>query len=149
MEKKIVRLYYHQQIKTISGLLLLLMSLNTYAATKISVFVSFSMPEKLLLETLQDCNRLNLDVNLNGLHQNSMLATSQKIMSLSNLLSNSLPNVQIDPTAFEQYGIQQVPALVVDKGDCFDVIYGNLPIDESLRRLHEKGACQNKSESRV
>lgn len=72
-----------------------------------------------------------------------------KIMSLSNLLSNSLPNVQIDPTAFEQYGIQQVPALVVDKGDCFDVIYGNLPIDESLRRLYEKGECQNKSESRV
>lgn len=149
MEKKKLRLYYHQQIKTISGLLLLLMSLNTYTATKISVFVSFSMPEKLLLETLQDCRRLELDVNLNGLHQNSMLATSQKIMSLSNLLSNSLPNVQIDPTAFERYRIQQVPALVVDTGDCFDVIYGNLPIEEGLRRLRDKGACQIKSEHRV
>ena len=125
------------------------MTLNAYAATKISVFVSFSMPEKLLLETLQDCRRLELYVNLNGLHQNSMLATSQKIMSLSNLLSNSLPNVQIDPTAFEQYGIQQVPALVVDTGDCFDVIYGNLPIDEGLRRILEKGECQKKSERRV
>lgn len=106
------------------------------------------MPEKLLLETLQDCKRLKLDANLNGLHQNSMLQTSQKIMSLSNLLSNSLPNVQIDPTAFERYGIQQVPALVVDTGNCFDVIYGNSPIDEGLRRIFEKGECQNVREKK-
>lgn len=145
MEKEIVRLYYHQQIKTIIALLLILLTINTYAATKINVFISFSMPEKLLIETLQDCNRLELDVNLNGLYENSMLATSQKIMTLSNLLSNSLPNVQIDPTAFEKFGIKQVPAVVVDTGNCFDVIYGNLPIDEGLRRLHEKGECQNQN----
>lgn len=127
------------------AILLCLISLNAFSAQKVSVFISFSMPEKLLLETLQDCRRLHLDVNLNGLYQNSMMQTSQKIMSLSNLLSNSLPNMQIDPTAFERYGIQQVPAVVVDTGECFDVIYGNLAIDESLRRIHEKGECQNKN----
>ena len=144
MEEKRLRIHSYQQIKVL-GILLCLVSLNAFSAQKVSVFISFSMPEKLLLETLQDCRRLHLDVNLNGLYQNSMMQTSQKIMSLSNLLSNSLPNMQIDPTAFERYGIQQVPAVVVDTGECFDVIYGNLAIDESLRRIHEKGECQNKN----
>lgn len=142
MEEKRLRFYSYQQIKRIGGLGLFLMTLNAYAVTKINVFISFSMPEKLLIETLQDCKKLKLDVNLNGLYENSMLKTSQKIMSLSNLLSNSLPNIQIDPTAFERYKITQVPAIVVDTGECFDVIYGNLEIDEGLRHLQNKGECQ-------
>jgi type-F conjugative transfer system pilin assembly protein TrbC len=100
------------------------------------VFVSFSMPEQLMRETLEDGARLRIPAILNGLHGDSMKKTAQKIIQLSEHVPDL--TLQIDPTAFERYNIQQVPALVVSapgKPDEFDVIYGNLPLQEGLRRL--------------
>ena len=110
------------------------------------VFVSFSMPEQLMRETLEDGARLHIPAILNGLHDDSIEKTTQKIIRLSEQVPDL--TLQIDPTAFERYSIQQVPALVVsssDKPDEFDVIYGNLPIQEGLRRIEninsEKTTC--------
>lgn len=118
-----------------------IVSLTTFAESE-HVFVSFSMPETLLIETLRDSARLNIPATLNGLYQNSIEKTAQKIM----VLSKEVPQLQlqIDPTAFEQFHIKQVPALVVSQGDCFDVIYGNLFLNEGLRRIHEKGECSKR-----
>ena len=48
-------------------------------------------------------------------------------------------NLAIDPTLFERFGIQQVPALVVDDDKAFDVIYGHLTIEEGLSRIAGHG----------
>lgn len=106
-----------------------------------TVFVSFSMPETLMIETLQECERLHIPAVLNGLYQNSMGDTAKKIM----VLSKSIPNLslQIDPTAFERFNIHQVPALVVEQGNCFDVIYGTLPLVEGLDRISRRGECKD------
>ena len=106
-----------------------------------TVFVSFSMPETLMIETLQECERLHIPAVLNGLYQNSMSDTAKTIM----VLSKSIPNLslQIDPTAFERFNIHQVPALVVEQGDCFDVIYGTLPLVEGLDRISRRGECKD------
>ncbi|OGV51931.1 MAG: type-F conjugative transfer system pilin assembly protein TrbC [Legionellales bacterium RIFCSPHIGHO2_12_FULL_42_9] len=108
---------------------------NTY------VFVSFSMPETLMIETLQECERLHIPAILNGLYQNSMPETAKKVMALSNQIPNL--SLQIDPTAFERFNIHQVPALVVEQGDCFDVIYGTLPLVEELDRIQRRGECKD------
>jgi len=111
------------------------MAANTY------VFVSFSMPENLMIETLQECERLHIPAVLNGLYQNSMPETAKKVMTLSNQIPNL--SLQIDPIAFERFNIHQVPALVAEQGDCFDVIYGTLPLAEGLERIKRRGECKD------
>jgi conjugal transfer pilus assembly protein TrbC len=101
------------------------------------VFVSFSMPEQLMSETLSECARLHIPAVLNGLIANSMPATVKKIHALSQLVPKL--NLQIDPTAFERFGIKQVPALVVEKEGKFDVLYGNLNLKEGLVRIATQG----------
>ena len=71
-----------------------------------------------------------------------MPETAQKILSLSKKIPNL--ELQIDPIAFERFGIHQVPALVVDCGKDFDVIYGNLSLHDGLQRL--ASLRRNKSE---
>ena len=122
-------------------LICLCMSFMSMAAVNTYVFVSFSMPETLMIETLQECKRLHIPAILNGLYQNSMPETAKQIM----VLSNQIPNLslQIDPTAFERFNIHQVPALVVAPGNCFDVIYGTLPLAEGLDRIKRRGECKD------
>lgn len=118
-------------IKRMTALLLLL-ALKAHAIEPM-VFVSFSMPEVLLKQTLQEAASYQIPVLLNGLIDNSMAKTAEKLMVLSEVIPNL--TLEIDPTAFERFGIHQVPALVVAEGRRFDVLYGNLPIKEGLYRL--------------
>ncbi|HHF7375636.1 type-F conjugative transfer system pilin assembly protein TrbC [Legionella bozemanae] len=121
------------------GIILLLGCLaNTVLfASTVLVFVSFSMPDRLLEETLKESSRLRIPAYLNGLYHDSMRDTALKIMELSKQVPNL--NLAIDPTLFERFGIQQVPALVVDEGNAFDVIYGHLTLQEGLSRIAGHG----------
>lgn len=114
----------------------LLLSFKVWSV-KAYVFVSFSMPEQLLSETLDESARLHIPALLNGLIANSMPETVKKFHTLS----KSVPelNLQIDPTAFERFGIKQVPALVVEHKGKFDVLYGNLTLKEGLLRIASEG----------
>ncbi|MFW2535403.1 type-F conjugative transfer system pilin assembly protein TrbC [Legionella sp. 28fT52] len=107
-------------------------------ALEVMVCVSFSMPQTLLEATLKEAADYQIPVLLNGLIDNSMAKTAERLMTLS----RDIPNLtlQIDPTAFERFGIQQVPALVVAEGHRFDVLYGNLRLKEGLYRLVEGDA---------
>lgn len=119
-------------------LVFILISSNaSMAMATVHVFVSFSMPEPLLVQTLEEANNLNLPVYINGLHKNSMKKTAKKIMTYSKLVPDL--NLQIDPTLFEKYDIHQVPAVVADNGQVFDVIYGNLKLKEALSRIVSEG----------
>ncbi len=110
----------------------------TFANTK--VFVSFSMPNTLMIETLKDCERLKIPAYLNGFYENSMPKTINKIMELTKDVPNL--SLQIDPFEFSKYKINQVPAIVTDINNCFDVVYGNLPIFDALNLIKEKGSCK-------
>jgi len=118
---------------------LILVASHVFAAPKAYVFVSFSMPEPLLIETLKDSARFNVPAVLNGLHHNAMMETVNKI----SVLSQAIPSLQmqIDPTAFERFDIHQVPALVLENNGCFDVIYGHLSLQEGLSRMMRHGTC--------
>ncbi|WP_242604512.1 type-F conjugative transfer system pilin assembly protein TrbC [Legionella gresilensis] len=111
--------------------------MSSLSASTISVFVSFSMPETLLKETLKESSQLHIPVYLKGLYHDSMSETALKLMVLSEQVPNL--NLQIDPTLFERFGIHQVPALVVNNGAAFDVIYGHLPLKEGLARIAGRG----------
>ncbi|RAP34897.1 type-F conjugative transfer system pilin assembly protein TrbC [Legionella quinlivanii] len=122
--------------KGILGFACLFMTATAFAV-QVSVLVSFSMPEMLLQETLTESAQLHIPAYLNGLYQDSMRETALKVMALSKRIPNL--NLNIDPTLFERFGIQQVPALVVEEGNAFDVIYGHLSIEEGLARMAGRG----------
>ena len=125
-------------MRILTGLCFMLVLQSANAVSKM-VFVSFSMPKPLLEATIKDSAALHIPAYLNGLHHNSMQETALEIMKLSELVPDL--NLQIDPTAFERYGITQVPALVCDNGKMFDVIYGNLQLEDALERIHDEGEC--------
>lgn len=124
-------------VKSMFGLMIAGVSKIGICAASIHVFVSFSMPDQLLEETLRECSQLSIPAYLNGLYHDSMHETALKVMALSEHIPNL--NLQIDPTAFERFGIHQVPALVVSNEHAFDVIYGHLPIKEGLSRMAVRG----------
>ena len=119
-------------------ILIFLIPCIAFANTK--VFVSFSMPTTLMIETLKDCERLNIPAYLNGLYENSMLKTINKIMELTKEVPNL--SLQIDPFEFSRYEISQVPAIVNNYNNCFDVVYGNLSISDALNLIKDKGSCK-------
>lgn len=124
-------------MRLIVGLLMqLLLSITSFAHT-VSVYVSFSMPKQLLIEILKESAQLQIPAYINGLYRDSMNETALKVMELSKRIPNL--NLNIDPTKFERFGIHQVPALVVDDGKAFDVIYGHLTIQEGLARMAGRG----------
>ena len=114
-------------------LLLWTLASGAFSSPVIQVFVSFSMPEQLLTQTLTESAKLRIPAMLNGLYHNSMPETAKKVLALTNQIPDL--NLQIDPTAFERYGIQQVPALVISDAHGFDVIYGNLALKDGLHRM--------------
>ncbi|MFP3773650.1 type-F conjugative transfer system pilin assembly protein TrbC [Legionella pneumophila serogroup 1] len=132
-------------MRTIIILIAIFFFKSVCAAQEISVFVSFSMPDKFLEETLRECSQLSIPAYLNGLYRDSMSETALKVMALSKRIPNL--NLNIDPTLFERFDIHQVPALVVDDGKNFDVIYGHLTIQEGLTRMAGRGEVYSTSKN--
>ena len=119
--------------KPLCCLLMCLFMISVSASPLAQAFVSFSMPEQLLEQTLTESARLHIPAYLNGLYHNSMQDTAKKILRLTKVVPNL--NLQIDPVAFERFGITKVPALVVSGPSGFDVIYGNMSLCEDLDRM--------------
>lgn len=105
-----------------------------------SVFVSFSMPKDLIEAVFKDASSHDVPVYLNGLIEDDMRKTLSRIFEYSQKYPKL--SVQIDPFAFEKYHIDRVPALVVEQGNQFDVLYGNVTIDDGLLWLKRKGDVQ-------
>ena len=120
-------------------LILFILSYASFAGSQ-KVLISFSMPEKLLEATLRDCERLHIPAILNGLYQDSMPATMNKIAEYAALIPEL--SVQIDPTLFERYQVNQVPAVIWEEKDCADIVYGNQTLDFMLKKIKNYGACQ-------
>ena len=102
-------------------------------------FISFSMPQKAIEAIASDASRLGIALFLNGLIEDDMKKTVAEIMRLSQKFPNI--SLQIDPVSFEKYGIDKVPALVMDYPNEFDVFFGNYHLDDALSYLkHRRGA---------
>ncbi|QDP73725.1 type-F conjugative transfer system pilin assembly protein TrbC (plasmid) [Legionella israelensis] len=115
---------------------------NGLNAVEKRLFVSFSMPETLLSQSFGQAERLHVTVVFNGLIDNSMPKTA---LRLSELVSQYPElSIQIDPVAFEDFGIDAVPALVVSQGPIFDVVRGNLSLSDALALIHERGQLKGK-----
>ncbi|HHE6471289.1 TPA: type-F conjugative transfer system pilin assembly protein TrbC [Providencia rettgeri] len=102
-------------------------------------FVSFSIPEAGLKQMMPEATQLRIPTLINGLIDNDFRKTASAVFELTK--DSSEGGVQIDPKTFAQYGITQVPALVVRCEQGFDVIYGNIRLISAIERIASSGDC--------
>ncbi len=102
-------------------------------------FVSFSIPEAGLKQMVPEATQHGIPTLINGLIDNDFRKTASAVFELTK--DSGEGGVQIDPKTFAQYGITQVPALVVRCEHDFDVIYGNIRLVSAIERIASSGDC--------
>jgi conjugal transfer pilus assembly protein TrbC len=117
------------------------------------LFVSFSMPDALLVSLSEEAHTYNIPLVIRGLVDNDFKKTLLRIQSLQQYAkerNQHFYGLSIDPLWFEQFKIEAVPALVLTtrSSNCqlqklcpsqhFDVIYGNGSIEQSLQIISDK-----------
>ena len=77
------------------------------------IFVSFSMPRASLERLVEQAARTDAVLVLRGLENGSMRATAARIKGL---IGDRRVGFQIDPLAFDRFGVQSVPTFVLAAG---------------------------------
>lgn len=103
-------------------------------------FVSFSIPEKQLVLLIKDAEQKGIPVYIRGLLHNDMKRTANAVLYLAQ--KYNVQGVLIDPIRFENYNIELVPALVKKCGEKFDVISGNIELNQAQTLINSKGECK-------
>lgn len=119
---------------------------------QILIFVSATMPEESLMQWFLQAQKIHAAVILRGFIHDSLLETKKWIKPFIDN-NNNRGGIQINPIAFERYGIQQVPAVVAMKTTVqsffdtssmpFDVVYGNVSLSKSLQIIVDQGDSAN------
>ncbi len=107
------------------------------------LFVSFSMPEPLLLNLADEAAAMHIPVVIKGLKNNDFkqtVATFSRLSQQAQKQQLNFKGVSIDPHWFNQFHITAVPALVVSTdAQTFDVVYGNASIKKGLELIAQRG----------
>jgi type-F conjugative transfer system pilin assembly protein TrbC len=106
-------------------------------APRAVIFVSLGMPQLALKQFMNDGYKYNVPVVIRGLYHNSFQETVDKIFAL--IKENKRGGVLVDPIWFKDFGIESVPAFVVQQNGKFDVVYGNIPFKRALTLVYESG----------
>ncbi|WP_448310461.1 type-F conjugative transfer system pilin assembly protein TrbC [Pantoea sp. PGP6] len=105
-------------------------------------FLSASVPEKEMAILMKAAEARDIPVYFRGLVGDSMEQTAKYMMYM--VSTYKVRGVQIDPVRFERYGVKQVPALVKKCGDHFDIVYGNVALNQALSMIETRGDCRKK-----
>ena len=123
---------------------------NKQPNSNIVIFVSLSMPDESLKAYLYDAKKIQASIVIRGLIDNSFKKTFTRVAEL--VKASGGDGIELNPIWFKQYGITQVPAVVVlaDHRPCtaaqscmqdreFDVITGNIPLASALKQIRDRG----------
>mgnify|MGYP002784878179 FL=1 len=88
------------------------------AGPKVLIFVSFAMPEATLQRLVDQAARAGATLVLRGLANGSIRDT---VTQMQALIGSRRVAVQIDPEAFDRYGITRTPTFVLVKEDAGSV----------------------------
>ena len=128
-------------------------------------FVSFSMPDIALQQTLIQAHQLHIPVVIRGLIRHSFKETVMVLFQLTK--EKNIDGVLIDPLWFRTFHIQQVPALVLlalapdqadsgclSAGHCddeksYDVVYGTIPISKALVLIEQHSGVASSMAKRI
>ncbi len=102
------------------------------------VFVSFSMPKELLWEYHQQIRNYGGRMVIRGLVENSFKQTIQKMK----IDGNRALTLDINPKLFEEYGVKQVPTIVISNNLYFDKFTGSVSVSHALEQSNEFGEAK-------
>ncbi|SRR5579883_210202 len=119
---------------------------STYAGEgNIYIFVSFSMPKESIKEWMNAAQEIGAPLIIRGLVHNSFKETIQQV---STLTQDNRGGVQLNPTLFQRFQIDKVPAVVVANNekclptqtcrDEYDVVYGNVTLSYALKKIADR-----------
>lgn len=113
--------------------------------SNIIIFASFSMPKESIKQWIRQGTEIQAPIVIRGLVNNSFKDT---INVLYNLNQEMHGGVQLDPTLFQKYQINKVPAVVVtNTANClpnqschetYDVVYGDVTLSYALKMIAAK-----------
>ena len=109
---------------------------------EMAYFLSASVPEKEMAILMKAAEARNIPVYFRGLVGDSMEQTAKYMMYM--VTTYKVRGVQIDPVRFDRYSVKQVPALVKKCGDHFDIVYGNVALNQALDMISQRGDCRNR-----
>lgn len=99
------------------------------------IFISFSMPESLMINLDQQAKKIGAKLVIRGLKNNSFKETFSYVKSMN----EKGMVIDIDPKSFEEFDITQVPAFVINQNNQYDKLVGNVSIAYVLKQFAEIG----------
>jgi conjugal transfer pilus assembly protein TrbC len=102
------------------------------------IFVSFSMPESVLIKLDKIASQIGAKLIIRGLKDNSFKETVTYLKGKA---------VEIDPKSFEQFDIKQVPAFVISDGNKYDKLVGNVSAVYVLDKFINEGELKEQSQN--
>ena len=116
------------------------------AEPQVLIFVSLSMPEQSLKLWAEQAEKIKGKLLLKGFVDDSLQATIDETLRI---FKEPKADFLIHPEAFEKFGIEKVPAVVIAKpdnclaDDCpvpdFDVVYGDTSLEDALTKIASQG----------
>jgi conjugal transfer pilus assembly protein TrbC len=104
---------------------------------KIFIFMSFSVPDAVWLNLSQELEGLEGVFVLQGLPHNSFKELAANILRLKEKGFNS--TIQLHPKLFQEYEIEHVPTFMIEKGNAFDKVSGNISLSFALDLIKRQG----------
>lgn len=118
---------------------------NQILDKNIIIFVSFSMPDESIKGWMREAKIIDAPVVVRGFINNSFKDTINKIGVLTR---DNQGGVQIDPTLFQRFQVEKVPAVVVVKEpNClpgmscvlgYDIVYGDVTLFYALNKIADE-----------
>ena len=112
----------------------------TSTENETAYFLSSSLPDKELAILMKAAEAKHIPVYFRGLINDNMEQTAKYMLNL--ITTYKVRGIQIDPVRFKRYGVKQVPALVRKCGDHFDIVYGNVALNQALDMIIQRGDCR-------
>ena len=103
------------------------------------IFVSFSMPKTSIECLAAQAQKIGGKLLIRGLKDNSFKKTAQEVKALNAVL-------QLDPENFEKFAIKSVPQFVMDYGDHYDTLSGNVSLEFAFEKFTQERPLGKASE---
>jgi len=136
-------------------------ALGEASSSRLLVFISFAMPEATITRLLDQAARARATLVLRGLVNGSLGDTVER---MQRLIGNRQVAVQIDPQAFDRFGITRTPSFLLVRdgaaaqpcaaglciaGDQFVLAAGDVSLDYALRFFERSAPVMARDASAV
>ncbi len=153
MQRQISELENHSGNMNKTQLELLGQSINE---ARLFVAVSFSMPEKLIIDYIRQANKHGAYVVFQGFKDNDMASMMRQLSYWDEKLDIS--RVLIDPNVFESFDVINVPSIILSQdsypcntelcaGKHYDKLGGAVGIEYALKQFASKGDLRGEAQS--